>query len=305
MVVRTGRSPRRDASAAQGAAAVSTGDSSAVPSVDLLAADGKTKVVLISLVSCVTLLGLAHADGALGPPADADRRWALDHLFSDHADVGGVSLSLLQDPAGLIVLAVILVTPVFCCQQVLAISLFVQMNERDEGILRRPDEQARQLDVRPAGSTHGFVAWAAERSQPASCWSWPWAQPRCMPSSTTMASWRRGIRPNSPTRSGAPRSTQAGGPTGTPTANSHWMVFIVLGVMLVDMLVIVYPSSIGYHWALAVKQAYAASLYESGLPSDERDAAIAQVWSVPVLPVTTRKATTGIILYLLVPAVPQ
>ncbi|MDL5199197.1 hypothetical protein [Streptomyces sp. ALI-76-A] len=50
------------------------------------------------------------------------------------------------------------------------------------------------------------------------------------------------------------------------------MVFIVLGVMLVDMLVIVYPSSIGYHWALAVKQAYAASLYESGLPSDERDA---------------------------------
>jgi hypothetical protein len=40
-VVRTGRSPRRDASAAQGAAAVSTGDSSAVPSVDLLAADGQ------------------------------------------------------------------------------------------------------------------------------------------------------------------------------------------------------------------------------------------------------------------------
>jgi hypothetical protein len=83
-----------------------------------------------------------------------------------------------------------------------------------------------------------------------------------------------------------------------------WMVFLVMGVMLVDMLVIVYPSSIGYHSALAVKQAHVKSLSESGIPRDECDAAIAQVWSVPVLPVTSRKAMTGIILYLLVPAVP-
>jgi hypothetical protein len=82
------------------------------------------------------------------------------------------------------------------------------------------------------------------------------------------------------------------------------MVFMVVAVMLVDMLVIVYPSSIGYHFALDVKKTHVESLYESGLPSDERDAAIAQIWSVSVLPVTTRKAVTGIGLYLLAPAVP-
>ncbi|MEU0949309.1 hypothetical protein ABZ379_42575 [Streptomyces canus] len=39
------------------------------------------------------------------------------------------------------------------------------------------------------------------------------------------------------------------------------------------------------------------------MPMNERDAATALVWSVPVLPVATRKATTGLTLCLLVPAV--
>jgi hypothetical protein len=84
---------------------------------------------------------------------------------------------------------------------------------------------------------------------------------------------------------------------------TSWMVFIVLGVMVVDMFVIVYPSSIGYHSALAVKKDYVKELHQR-LPRDECDAAIAQVWADPVLPVTTRKAMTGITLYLLVPAIP-
>ncbi|MFE3037788.1 hypothetical protein ACFXKY_39790 [Streptomyces canus] len=44
-----------------------------------------------------------------------------------------MSLSLLQYPAGLIMLAILFCTPVFCCQQVLGIADFVQMNVRNGG----------------------------------------------------------------------------------------------------------------------------------------------------------------------------
>jgi hypothetical protein len=44
-----------------------------------------------------------------------------------------VSLSLLQDPAGLIMPAILFCTPVFCCQQVQGIADFVQMNVRNGG----------------------------------------------------------------------------------------------------------------------------------------------------------------------------
>ncbi|MGW0336619.1 hypothetical protein ACWD0J_33050 [Streptomyces sp. NPDC003011] len=349
----------------------------------------KTKVLLISLVSGVTLLALAHADGVLGPPADPGRRWALDHLFSDNADVGSVSLSLLQDPAGLIVLAVVLVTPVFCCQQVLAISHFVQMNEGNEGKLQRSSHQVRQLDglvcqvnawfrwlgrvdvsvvimsVMAIGTArlyafvndHGLMeTWnptqlpdTVWRSKVYAGWWANWDTHRelalALCAAGTYAFYflakqlamgviftvylhrskalKFGVTPNMRFNSDGfqglrPLRQFMLWTYGSALAHligllvlftvwlpaEPWMVFIVLVVMLVDMLVIVYPSSIGYHSALAVKKTHVATLYESSLPSDERDAAIAQVWSDPVLPVTTRKAMTGIILYLLVPAVP-
>ncbi|MFJ4205857.1 hypothetical protein ACIP2Y_40370 [Streptomyces sviceus] len=84
---------------------------------------------------------------------------------------------------------------------------------------------------------------------------------------------------------------------------SPWMLFVVVGVMVVDTVVIIYPASIGYHSAPAVKKSYVGSLQPTALSSADRDAATAQVWSVPVLPVATRKAITGLTLHLLVPAV--
>ncbi|MEV0170466.1 hypothetical protein AB0I00_04970 [Streptomyces sp. NPDC050803] len=347
----------------------------------------KTRFLLIGLGFGVTLLGLAGAADVLGAPVDGTRRSALDHLFSDSAGPTGVSLSLLQDPAGLIVLAVVLVTPVFCCQQVQAIADFVRMNE-DNGA-RLTSERAEQHDelvdrtnkafarlggagvsvvlllaaAACAGSLYAFVHtnglmanWnptplpdAVWRSEVYDGWWANWhrhpelALALCAAGTYAFyflskqlmmgvvftqylyRSWELGfgVTPNMEYDSDGYRGLR---PLrrfmlwtyGSSLAHltgllvlftvwlpaEAWMVFIVLAVMLVDMLVIVYPSSIGYHSALKVKQDHVKALYESALASEERDAAIAQVWSAPVLPVTTRKAATGIFLYLLAPAIP-
>ncbi|WP_217455838.1 hypothetical protein [Streptomyces sp. BV286] len=349
----------------------------------------KTKVLLVSFVFSVTLLILAHAGGVLGPPAGPDRRWALDYVFSDNADLGGVSLSLLQDPAGLIVLAVVFITPVFCCQQVLAISDFVQMNERNAADVERTEDEIRQLNdlVRKTNwwfrvlggrevsaaiavamgigtaALYGFVnahglmeTWNPTslpdqvwRSEVYAGWWANWHAHRELAVALCLAGTYAfyflakqlvmgvvftaylhrsealdfGVTPNMRFDSDGyqglrPLRQFMLWTYGSALAHligllvlftvwlpaEPWMVFIVLGVMLVDMLVIVYPSSIGYHSALTVKQDHVKSLYEMNLPSEECDAAIARVWADPVLPVTTRKAMTGIILYLLVPAVP-
>lgn len=349
----------------------------------------KTKILLISLFSSVVLLALAEADGMLWAPADTDKRWALDYLFSDDTELNNVSLSLLQDLPGLIVLSVIFVTPVFCCQQVQAIANFVQMNERNGGAARLSPERIRRLNrlVRRTNAwfgvlgrrdislviaavmaistvslyafvdSHGLMETWNPTSFPDSVWrsevyaGW-WANWQTHPELATAlcaagtyafyflgkqlvmgvvftfylyrsAALGFGVTPNMRFDSDGfqglrPLRQFMLWTYGSALAHlvgllivfmvwlpaAPWMVFVVVGVMLVDMLVIVYPSSIGYHSALAVKQAHVRTLSESALPGDERDAAIARVWSVPVLPVTTRKATTGIILYLLVPAVP-
>lgn len=349
----------------------------------------KTRILLISLASSIVLMGLAEAGGVLWAPTDADRRWALDYLFSENDELSGVSLSLLQDLPGVIVLSVVLVTPVFCCQQVQAIANFVRMNERNGGAEHLSPEQIRRLNrlirrtnqwfgvlgrrdvsvaimvVMAIGTaslyasvdSHGLMETWNPTTLPDSVWrsevyaGW-WANWTTHPELAVAlcaagayafyfltkqlgmgviftfylyrsAALGFGVTPNMrfdsdgfqglrPVRQfmlwtyGAALAHLVGllivFVVWLPAA--PWMVLVVVGVMLMDMLVIVYPSSIGYHSALAVKQAHVRSLFESDLPDGERDAAIAQIWSVPVLPVTTRKATTGIILYLLVPAVP-
>ncbi|KAB1140699.1 hypothetical protein F7R91_35205 [Streptomyces luteolifulvus] len=348
----------------------------------------KTKILLISLVSSVTLLVLAAAGGALGPSAGADRRWALDYVFSDDTELSGVSLSLLQDLAGLIVLAVVFVTPIFLCQQVQAIADFVPMNECNGGVARLLPEQIRRHDTL-VRRTNGWFRWLGGRGVSAAIavamaigtsllyrfvddhglmetWN-PTPLPDSVWRDEVYAGWWAnwhshpemavalcaagtyafyflvkqlamgvvftgylyrssvigfGVTPNLKFDSDGfqglrPLRRFMLWTYGSALAHmigllvlfmvwlpaAPWMVFIVLGVMLVDMLVIVYPSSIGYHFALKVKKDHVVSLYAS-LPSDEREAAIAQVWANPVLPVTTRKAVTGIGLYLLAPAVP-
>ncbi|MET7479863.1 hypothetical protein ABZT17_36645 [Streptomyces sp. NPDC005648] len=347
----------------------------------------KTKILLISLVVCVTLLGLADAAGVLGPSHEPHRRWALDYVFSRNAEPAALSLPLLQDPAGLVVLAVVLITPVFCCQQVRAIADFVPMNERNGGAARLTPEQVERLNrlvdatnrwfgalgrrrvsaavaltmaigvcsLYGIVNTHGLMEswnptglpdrvwrsevydgwWANRHTHPelaaALCAAGTYAfyflaKQLVMGVVFTVYLYRSkdlgfGVTPN--------MNLDSDGFQGLRTlrqfmlwtygsALAHmigllvlftvwlsaaaWMVFIVLGVMVLDMLVIVYPSSIGYHSALAVKQDHVQTLYRGGLPRDEADAAIARVWAVPVLPVGTRKAMTGITLYLLVPA---
>jgi hypothetical protein len=349
----------------------------------------KTKILLISFAASVVLLALAETAGVLGAPTGTDKRWALDYLFSDDAALSDVSLSLLQDLAGLVVLSVIFVTPVFCCQQVQAIANFVRMNERNGGAAQLSPERIRRLNrlVRRTNAWFGVVGrrdisvaivlvmaigtaslyafvddnglmetWNPT-SLPDSVWrsevyaGW-WANWHTHPELAialcvagtyafyflakqlfmgvvfTVYLYRSaalgfGVTPNMKFDSDGfhglrPLRQFMLWTYGSALAHlvgllivfmvwlpaAPWMVFLVLAVMLVDIIVIVYPSSIGYHSALAVKQAHVAALSESALPDEERDAAIARVWSVPVLPVTTRKATTGIILYLLVPAVP-
>nr|WP_144298869.1 hypothetical protein [Streptomyces sp. TLI_235] len=332
----------------------------------------KARFLLISLFSSVTLLELAEVGGALRWPATAGTR----------------PVSLLQDPAGLIVLAVIFVTPIFCCQQVRAIADFVSMNERNGGAAQLSACQIRQLNRLIARTNSWFAALglrdvsAAIMAAMAVGTSLLYA---CVNDYGLLERWNLTTLPDTVWRSEAyagwwanwhthpdlalalcaagtyafyflakqlvmgvifavylKRSAALGfgvtpnmgfdsdGFHGLRTlrqfmlwtyssALAHlvgllvlfmvwlpaapWMLFVVVGVTVVDTVLIIDPSSIGYHSALAVKQAYARSLHTSDMPPAERDAAVAQVWSVPVLPVATRRAMTGITLYLLVPAV--
>ncbi len=349
----------------------------------------KTKILLISLGSCGVLLGLAEAAGALGPSSGDGRRWALDYLFTGDTELGGASLALFQDPAGLVILAVVFVTPVFCCQQVQAIAAFVQMNERNGGTEKLLDEEVRRLNdlVRQTNrwfrwlgrwwvslalllamasgtlllyryvDSYGLMeTWnptdvsdTAWRTAVYDGWWGNWhrhpelAVALCVAGTHafyvlskqlvmgvvfTVYLYRSdllgfGVTPNMRYDSDGfqglrPLRQFILWTYGSALAHMigllvlfmiwlparPWMVFILLVVMLVDMLVIVYPSSIGYHSALTVKKDHVRYLYDHEPPGDTRNAAIAQVWSKPVLPVTTRKATTGIFLYLLAPAIP-
>ncbi|MEU8790578.1 hypothetical protein [Streptomyces sp. NPDC048643] len=347
----------------------------------------KTRILLISLASAVTLLGLAEAGGVLGSPDSSERRWALDYLISGDTELSGVSLSLLQDLAGLVVLAVVFVTPVFCCQQVQAIGDFVQMNVRNGGGEDLSEGEVGQLNAlteringwfRLVGrwyvslaiaavmavstvllyafvNTHGLMGTWNPTDLPDAVWrsevyeGW-WANQHTHPELATALcvagtyafyflakqlvmgvvftaylyqsdKLHFGVTPNMTFDSDGfqgLRSLRQFMLWTYGSALAHligllvlftvwlpaaaWMVFIVFFVMLVDMLVIVYPSSIGYHSALAVKKKHVKALRER--LGDESGTAIAQVWAEPVLPVTTRKAMTGIVLYLLAPAVP-
>ncbi|GLP71473.1 hypothetical protein TUSST3_80930 [Streptomyces sp. TUS-ST3] len=348
----------------------------------------KTKFLLISLFASMTLLGLAEAGDVLVAPTDGDARPALAYLFSDHARPSAVSLPLLQDPAGLIVLAVVFVTPIFYCQQVRAIADFVPMNERNGGAAHLSARQIQQHNRLVARTNRSFTTlgrravsvaimavvavgtvllfafvnayglmetWnstmlpdAVWRSEVYAGW---WANLHTHPelaltlcASGTYAFYfltkqlamgvvftiylKRsaalgfGVTPNMTFDSDGFRGLRTLRQFmlwtyGSALAHmigllalslvwlpaSPWMLFVVVGVMVVDTVVIIYPSSIGYHSALAVKESYVRSLRPTELSSADRDAAIAQVWSVPVLPVATRKAITGLTLYLLVPAV--
>ncbi|MGW0422574.1 hypothetical protein [Streptomyces sp. NPDC003015] len=348
----------------------------------------KTRFLLVGLFASMTLLGLAEAGGVLVGPTGGQARPAVGYLFSDHARPSAVSLALLQDPAGLIVLAVVFVTPVFYCQQVQAIAGFVPMNERNGGALHLSEQQIAQHNRLVARTNRSFTrlggrgvsvaimtvvavgtallfafvnayglmqTWNSTllpdsvwRSQVYAGW---WANLHTHPelalalcASGTYAFYfltkqlamgviftiylKRsaalgfGVTPNMTFDSDGFRGLRTLRQFmlwtyGSALAHmvgllalslvwlpaSPWMLFVVVGVMVVDTVVIIYPSSIGYHFALAVKMSYVRSLHPSAASSSDRDAETAQVWSVPVLPMATRKAITGLTLYLLVPAV--
>lgn len=344
----------------------------------------KTRFLLLSLCSSLTLLVLAAARGVFAGPHPA-----IGYAGSPHARPGEVSLALLQDPAGLVVLTVVLITPVFCCQQVIAIGDFVRMNERNMEAMGLPVERREQLDrltrktniwfgrlggrgvsavimLTTAVATallygyvndHGLMQTWNFTGLPDDTWrsrvyaGW-WANWHTHPE-LALDLWAAGtyafyfltkqlamgviftvhLRRSAALGFGVTPNMEfdSDGYQGLRTlrqfmlwtygsALSHltgllalfvvWLpaapstLFVVLAVMVVDAVVVIYPSSIGYHFALAVKQAYVRSLHDNWtLAPAELDATTAQAWSTSVLPVATRRAMTGISLYLLVPAV--
>ncbi len=87
----------------------------------------KARFVLIGLGATLAMLGMSSSVNALiGRPGTPS---AIGLLFNRQHFVGAVDLSFLQDPVALMITAACFATPVFCLEQVAAISDFVGMNE--------------------------------------------------------------------------------------------------------------------------------------------------------------------------------
>ena len=84
---------------------------------------------LISVVVAATVLVLAAIDGGLTNSRGVPTTLIL--VVHPVKVIHQVGLPLLQDPVGLIAIAMTLLTPVFCAEQVRAIHGFVTMNERN------------------------------------------------------------------------------------------------------------------------------------------------------------------------------
>lgn len=88
----------------------------------------KTRIVVVMLAFVAFVLVWCAIDGTLLPTAD--RPWALG-LYPAPQDVERVSLPILIDPVGLLLLVAAVAAPFFCYKQVDAIRAFNPMNERN------------------------------------------------------------------------------------------------------------------------------------------------------------------------------
>jgi hypothetical protein len=89
----------------------------------------KVRFMLVGLAAVTVTLALATNSRVL--VSEHGIQPAVSLLLHSSSRVGRVALALLQDPAGILVVLIALLTPIFCSQQVWAIGEFVQMNERN------------------------------------------------------------------------------------------------------------------------------------------------------------------------------
>lgn len=90
----------------------------------------RARLVLIALAGAIVILLLAGLEGALLPKSGVPS--ALLLLFKPKkTHLSTVALPLMEDPVGLIVIAMVLATPIFCYEQLDSIRNFVPMNERN------------------------------------------------------------------------------------------------------------------------------------------------------------------------------
>lgn len=87
----------------------------------------RTRLLLLSIVTALTFLLLAYLNGGLTSPVGT--RTAIGLIINPSPRPARIGLGLLQDPVGLITLAVILLTPILFAEQVGAIQKFNRMSE--------------------------------------------------------------------------------------------------------------------------------------------------------------------------------
>jgi len=84
---------------------------------------------------------------------------------------------------------------------------------------------------------------------------------------------------------------------------SVYTVLAVIAVLVINMLVVIYPSVLASSGAVIEKTRYVAHVAQSDLSQADRDAAIDKVWTSPNLPFHLRSSLTAATLYLLIPLV--
>lgn len=89
----------------------------------------KTRFTLIGLAATVIVFCLAYFDGGLTSPAGTST--AIGLIIHPVPRPAQVSLPLLEDPVGLIAIVMTLLTPILFAQQVHAIGVFNETNERN------------------------------------------------------------------------------------------------------------------------------------------------------------------------------
>jgi hypothetical protein len=82
---------------------------------------------------------------------------------------------------------------------------------------------------------------------------------------------------------------------------SVYTVLAVIAVLIINLLVVIYPSVIASSGAVIEKKQYVAYVARSSRPRADRDAVIEKVWATPNLPFHLRSSFSAATLYLLIP----
>jgi len=84
---------------------------------------------------------------------------------------------------------------------------------------------------------------------------------------------------------------------------AQWTVFLVIGVMMANCFVVIYPSSIAYNSAVREKARFVEHIRTSDLSWMDKEGTTEKIWTRPDLPFRTRSTLSALTLYLLVPLV--